>query len=177
MLFFIFFLLLAIGGRWACGRICPLGLLEEWIFKIPFPRKYTSLPWDRQLRKGKYAVFFLLLIAIPTLLLPNKEAYRPLFLVVKVFGFSSIFLLSLILYRPFCKYLCPFGVFLGFFNKRSPYHEIDPKCNHCGLCKKKCKIGIVPYEDPNHMECIRCGQCLNSCPKKALYRKKFRLPQ
>lgn len=120
MLFFIFFLLLAIGSRWACGRICPLGLLEEWIFKIPFPRKYTSLPWDRQLRKGKYAIFFLLLIAIPTLLLPNKEAYRPLFLVVKVFGFSSIFLLSLILYRRICKYLCPFGSFSASLTSAPP---------------------------------------------------------
>lgn len=62
---------------------------------------------------------------------------------------------------------------LGFFNKISPYrYKVDPACNHCGLCKRKCKMGITPYANPNNMECIRCGECLNKHPKKALRKKK-----
>ena len=80
-----------------------------------------------------------------------------------------VFLLSLLIYRPFCKYFCPFGVFFGFFNKISPFrYKVDSSCNQCGLCKRTCKLGLDPYKDPNNMECIRCGECLHRCPKKAL---------
>ncbi|MBS5091264.1 MAG: 4Fe-4S binding protein [Blautia hansenii] len=95
-----------------------------------------------------------------------------MFLFLKLFGFTTVFLLSLFIYRPFCKYFCPFGVFLGFFNKLSPLrYQIDASCNKCGLCKRKCKMGLVPFESPNNMECIRCGQCLHTCPRKALKKK------
>lgn len=172
MTFFIILLILAIGGRWACSRICPLGILEELIFKIPFPKKYIELPHDQHWKKIKYLIFFLLLVLIPTFFLPNQENWKAGFLFLKLFGFTSIFLLSLLVYRPFCKYLCPFGVFLGFFNRISPYqYEVDSVCNRCGLCQRKCKMGITPYTKPNSMDCIRCGECLKCCPKKAIYKK------
>ena len=173
MVFLVVFLILAIGGRWACGSICPLGILQGLIFKIPFPKKFQNLPQEQRWRKGKYVLFLLLVILVPLVVLPHREQLHGLFLFVKLFGFSSVFLLSLVLYRPFCKYLCPFGVFLGFFNKCSPFrYQVDSSCNHCGLCKRKCKMGLIPYEDPNSMECIRCGECVKSCPKKAIHRKK-----
>lgn len=58
MTFFIILLILAIGGRWACSRICPLGILEELIFKIPFLKKYIELPHDQHWKKIKYLIFF-----------------------------------------------------------------------------------------------------------------------
>ena len=107
-----------------------------------------------------------------TLFLPNRENRSTMFLFLKLFGFTTVFLLSLFIYRPFCKYFCPFGVFLGFFNKLSPLrYQIDASCNKCGLCKRKCKMGLVPFESPNNMECIRCGQCLHTCRRKALKKK------
>ena len=175
MAFFILFLILAIGGRWACGKLCPLGIIEELIFKIPFPKKYLELPYEKYLKKIKYIIFVLLLFLIPTIFIPNQDNWKADFLSLKLFGFTTIFVLSLFVYRPFCKYFCPFGVFLGFFNRISLYrYEVDSSCNHCSLCKKKCKMGLTPYMNPNHMECIRCGACLNKCPKKALYRKSWR---
>ncbi len=169
MLFIIIFLILAIGGRLACSTICPLGIIEELIYKIPFPKKFMDLPYENYLRKIKYVIFFALLILIPTYFMPNQEKWSELFLFIKLFGFTTVFLLSLLIYRPFCKYFCPFGVFFGFFNKISPFrYKVDSSCNQCGLCKRTCKLGLDPYKDPNNMECIRCGECLHRCPKKAL---------
>lgn len=169
MIFIVIFFILAIGGRWACSTICPLGIIEELIFRIPFPKKFTELPYEKQLKKIKYVIFFALVILVPLVFMPNKESWKPVFLFLKLFGFTTIFLLSLFIYRPFCKYFCPFGVFLGFFNKISPFrYRVNFGCNQCGLCKRTCKMGIVPYEDPNNMECIRCGECKNCCPKKAI---------
>lgn len=170
MLFLIILLLLGIGGRWACSWICPLGIIEELLYKIPLSKKMQSLPYDKQLRKIKYVIFFLLLIFVPLVFMPNKERLHGVFLFLKIFGFSTIFVLSLFVYRPFCKYLCPFGVFLGFFNKISPFrYRIDScTCNKCSLCMRKCKMGVTPYLNPNDMECIRCGKCILKCPRKAL---------
>ena len=149
MLFIVILLILAIGGRWACSTICPLGIIEELIFKIPFPKKWTKLPYEAYLRKIKYVVFFALLVLIPLVFLPNKESWSGASLLIKVFGFTTVFLLSLFIYRPFCKYLCPFGVFLGFFNRISPFrYRKEPSCNHCGLCKRKCKMGLDPDNLP-----------------------------
>lgn len=171
MWFLLLLLILAIGGRWACSRICPLGWIEELIFKIPFPKKYTELPYEQQLQKLKYFILVLLLFLIPLVFMPNQENWKPVFLGIKLFGFTTVFVLSLFVYRPFCRYFCPFGAFLGLFNRRSPYrYEIDPVCNQCGLCKRTCKMGVTPYADPNSKECIRCGKCLEKCPKKALHR-------
>lgn len=121
MVFIVIFLVLAIGGRWACSVICPLGIIQEVIFQIPFLKKLLQLPYEKYLRKIKYIVFFALLFFIPIVFLPNKENWREAFLFIKVFGFTTIFILSLFIYRPFCKYFCPFGVCLGLFQKISPF--------------------------------------------------------
>ncbi len=173
MIFVILFFVLAIGGRWVCSTICPLGIIEELIFKIPFPKKFIKLPYEKYLRKLKYMIFIALLILVPTLFLPNRENWSTIYLFVKLFGFTTVFLLSLFIYRPFCKYLCPFGVFFGFFNNFSPLrYRVDASCNKCGLCKRSCKMGLIPYKNPNNMECIRCGECLQRCPRKALKKKR-----
>lgn len=90
----------------------------------------------------------------------------------KVAVLVLVVVFSILIYRPFCKYLCPLGAVYGLFNKFSLYrYEIDKeKCNQCGLCAKKCDMGIKVYEQPNSAECIRCGKCIGSCPKSAIKR-------
>ncbi|WP_455543364.1 4Fe-4S binding protein [Intestinibacter sp.] len=82
----------------------------------------------------------------------------------------NIIVLSIKIYRPFCKYLCPLGAIYGLFNKYSLYrYEIDyDKCIKCDLCHKKCDMNVVVHETPNSVECIRCGKCIKVCPKNAI---------
>ena len=82
-----------------------------------------------------------------------------------------LLILSTMIYRPFCKYLCPLGAIYGIFNRFSLYHyEIDAaKCTKCGLCAKKCDMGVKVYENPNSAECIRCGKCKDVCPTGAIH--------
>ena len=79
--------------------------------------------------------------------------------------------LSILVYRPFCRYLCPLGAVYGLFNPISLYRfRIDEeRCTKCGICQKICKLDIPVYLKPNSMECIRCGDCKKACPHGAIY--------
>lgn len=189
-------------GRFVCGWLCPFGLVQDLLYQIPFVKKIKKVPFDRQLRYLKYVIFAVFVVGMPLLLTGYAGYGNPWFcklicpsgtllggipLVAKnpglqktiglLFGWKVtvlvlVVVLSMMIYRPFCKYLCPLGAVYGVFNKFSLYrYEIDKeKCTKCGLCAKKCDMGIKVYEQPNSAECIRCGKCIGSCPKSAIKR-------
>jgi polyferredoxin len=80
-------------------------------------------------------------------------------------------LASIIVYRPFCRYVCPLGAIYGLFNPVSLYRfEIDAhSCTSCKVCQKVCKLDIPVFETPNSTSCIRCGDCIAACPHNAIH--------
>jgi ferredoxin-type protein NapH len=81
-----------------------------------------------------------------------------------------IIVMSMLVYRPFCRYLCPLGAFYSLFNKIS-FLKINvdkTKCTNCLNCVKKCKMNIDVRNNPNSAECIRCGACAKACHAKAI---------
>ena len=81
-------------------------------------------------------------------------------------------ILSIIIYRPFCKYICPLGAVYSLFNPVAVYrYQVDEEhCTKCGKCQRVCKMDIKVWEQPNHRECIRCGDCIKNCPEQAIMR-------
>ena len=190
-------------GRFVCGFLCPFGLIQDLLFKIPFVKKIRRLPGEKSLRWLRFVflgIFVILLPlfviditglgepwfckwicpvgtlegGIPLVLLNNamREAAGFLFrwkLVILIITLLS----SIIIYRPFCRYVCPLGALYGLFNKISLYRiKIDSeKCVGCGLCQKTCKLDIPVWKNPDSMDCIRCGECKAVCPEKAITMK------
>ena len=78
--------------------------------------------------------------------------------------------LSVAVYRPFCRYLCPLGAVYGLFNPIAFYRfGIDrEKCTSCGACQRACKLDIPTWKKPNSPDCIRCGDCKKACPHGAI---------
>lgn len=74
-------------------------------------------------------------------------------------------ILSIIIFRPFCRFICPLGAIYSLFNQISFYRlEVDKNmCTSCGKCSRKCKMNIEVYKHPNSLECIRCGECKDVC--------------
>ena len=187
-------------GRFVCGWLFTFGLIQDLLHKIPI-KKIQKVPGDRYLRYLKYVVLAVFVIGMPLLLTGKSGYSSPWFCKLicpsgtllggiplistnpnlqKVIGVlfnwkMSILVLvvvgSILIYRPFCKYLCPLGAIYGLFNRFSLYrYEIDnSKCTKCGLCHKKCEMGIKVYETPNSAECIRCGKCMKVCPHQAIH--------
>ncbi len=187
-------------GRFVCGFLCPFGLIQDLIYKIPFVKKIRRLPGEKALRYLRFvflAVFVLLLPAfiadftglgqpwfckwicpvgtleggIPLVLLNSAMREAAGF----IFRFKLIILLitlfsAVIIYRPFCRYVCPLGAIYGIFNKISFYRfTIDStKCTGCGACQKTCKLDIPVWQNPNSADCIRCGDCKTACPNQAI---------
>ncbi|MGN1026091.1 MAG: 4Fe-4S binding protein [Faecousia sp.] len=185
----------ALLGRAVCGFLCPFGFFQELLHKIPFPIKKNSFKGDRQLRWVKYAVLLLLVVVLPLcfaltpffckylcpagtlsgiLLAVHDSMLRAqlggIFL-WKAFVLAAVIVGCLIVFRPFCKYLCPLGAIYGFFNRIALYRmDLDAdRCVSCGKCKKVCQMGVDPVRECNSAECIRCGDCVRNCPVNAIH--------
>ena len=170
LLLTIFFVLLSVlYGRFFCGRICPFGLLQDLLNKIPFPKKIRTFKGDKYLRYLKY-VFLILMVAANLLGYATASHEAQPFNAGLAIGWAAFALLCIVISRPMCKYLCPVGPILGWCN-RLPFgqYEVNQgRCTQCGICLNVCKMDIEPYKTPNHMECIRCGKCKKNCPTKAI---------
>ena len=191
----------ALMGRFVCGWLCPFGLIQDLLHKIPFVKKISTFRGDRLLRKLKYVIFLVFVILLPMfvvdmlgqgapyfckLICPagTLEGGIPLVLLNSamraavgwLYAWKNVLLvvivlLSVAIYRPFCKYICPLGAVYSVFNPIAVFrYRVDKEaCVHCGACAKACKMQVDPSETPNHPECIRCGSCKKVCPTGAIY--------
>lgn len=165
-----FFIFGSLFGRFVCGWLCPFGLLQDLLHKIPLFRKRKQLPHHNFLKYGKYVTLFGLVIIgsaflftgfakIPAFckyLCPSGTFMGALPLMTVNESLRSqagglfywklgilIFLLvlSIKVYRPFCQYLCPLGAIYGWFNRFS--------------------LVQIRWEKD---ACISCMACQKACP-------------
>lgn len=196
--FLVFVGLLA--GRFVCGWLCPFGLIQELLHKLPTRKIKVPKKANDILKWVKYLILLIFVIFLPILTadkfgistpwfckyicpagtleggIPLLLANRPLRQAIgflfswKLLILMLVILASILIFRPFCRYLCPLGAFYGMFNPVSiRRYQIDrSKCTNCGLCRTHCKMDIDVCKNPNSPECIRCGECVKSCPTGAL---------
>ncbi len=190
----------ALFGRLICGFLCPFGFLQDLLYKIKSPKPKVPKRLDKALRWNKYILLVGLVILAPIFLTDAYGLGAPWFCKLvcpagtleggipillhnetlratlgwlfswKMLVLVSVLAGSVLLYRPFCKYLCPLGAMYGMCNRCSAYRmEIDAhKCTRCGACSRACPMGVDVMNVPNSAECIRCGVCREKCPTGAL---------
>lgn len=187
-------------GRFICGFLCPFGFLQELIYKIKTKKIKIKHKIDRHLRFIKYIILIVFVILLPMFLLSDYGISSPYFckwicpvgtleagipLVIgnedlqaltgwlfnwKVAVLAVVLIMSVLIHRFFCKYMCPLGAIYGLFNKIS-FYRLDydkDKCISCFKCHNACMMNVKVTEKPNSMECIRCGDCKKACPTGAI---------
>ena len=185
-------------GRFICGFLCPFGWFQELLHKLP--TKKLSTRRLRPLTYLKYAVLLVMVVLLPALAVNEVGMGDPFFckylcpqgvlegaiplsltnagiraalgtlFTRKLSILLVVMVLSVVFYRPFCKWLCPLGAFYALLNKVSLFQmQVDPnKCISCGKCAKACQMDVDITKTPNHTECIRCGMCVRACPTHAV---------
>lgn len=185
-------------GRLICGFLCPFGWFQELLHRIP-TRKLSTKKL-RPLTYLKYVILLVMVVLLPAFavndvgmgdpffckyLCPQGvlEGAVPLALVNsgiraalgglftwKLCILLAVAVLSVLFYRPFCKWLCPLGAFYALFNKVSLLQmKVDANaCISCGKCVKVCSMDVDVTKTPDHAECIRCGKCVLACPTGAV---------
>jgi len=199
--FYVTGILISIGvifGRFICGYVCPVGLLQDLLYKIKTPKLKPRFKYTRYI---KYLVLLVFVIILPLtirhelstlgepwfckFICPSGTIFGAIPLVIVneslrnmagiLFVWKSVLagcllLISIPVYRFFCRVLCPLGAIYALLN---PIAVIKmrcdkEKCDSCGLCSEKCNINLNPQDKPNDPECVRCGDCVKTCPSKAL---------
>jgi len=183
-------------GRMACGWLCPFGLIQELLHRIPSP-KFFLPDWARYIKYFTLVVFVLMLpalakdafgLGVPYFckwLCPagTLEAAIPLAIVNAdirgslgaLFNWRLTWLLfflafCVLVHRAFCTILCPLGAIYSLFNRIS-YFSITynhSRCKNCGRCTGSCYQQLPSIKGINHPECIRCLKCVKNCPTGAM---------
>lgn len=177
----------SIWGRMSCAWLCPFGLVQDLLHRVPWPRRKLRVN-TRRWSWVKYVILAVLFLAIPYVTLepwfcklcpagtlegglpwialsaPLRGLVGPLFW-VKVAILAAFVLTSILLSRPFCRFACPLGATYGLANRWSRVQiTVDhDKCTGCGKCDESCPMGLKPYQDLASTDCIRCEECVGTC--------------
>ncbi|MCE5277713.1 MAG: 4Fe-4S binding protein [Planctomycetaceae bacterium] len=140
-------------GRAFCAGVCPLGAIQDLV--VIHPLRVPS--WlDGSLRLLPYAYLGLAVLAAATgsaYLICEYDPFLGLFrlagpLTIVIAGLSLL-AIGTIIARPYCRWLCPYGLMLSWASRFSQRRvKIAPtQCVNCRLCEDACPVGAI--QTPN----------------------------
>ncbi len=185
-------------GRVVCGFLCPFGLIQEWIHKLPVP-KLRKGRVTRALSYVKYVLLALLVVLIPlyyaaqrfplpafckyicpagtlegaVALLAHPENEGLFSMLGELFTGKFAILAAVLaacafVYRAFCRFLCPLGAIYGFFC-RIALLGVKVDPDLCTNCGLCVRKCPMDVRRVGDHECIHCGACAGECPTKAIH--------
>jgi ferredoxin len=150
-------------GRVFCAAVCPLGAIQELVVCKPL-----RLPaW----LKGILGIVPCVVLGLSVLLATagagfvvcRFDPFVGFFRLgasssMLVFG-AGLLLLGTVVARPYCRFLCPYGVLLGWFSRLSKWHvTITPTdCINCRLCEDACPFDAIRSPTPRATEARAVG--------------------
>lgn len=167
------------GRGFFCGWLCPFGAMQEFAHHIGkflgIKQIDVSARWDWWLSQLKYGVLAVLVITAftsPTLndklieVEPFKTAVTTFFIREWYYVAYAVglLLLSMVIFKGFCRYICPLGAVMaiGGLLRQKDWIERRAECGSpCQLCKVKCNYGAIkPTGEIRYNECFQCLDCV-----------------
>ncbi|MEM9870521.1 MAG: 4Fe-4S binding protein [Pseudomonadota bacterium] len=162
-----------------CGWLCPFGALQEFANHLGrllrVPQIEPNAYWDGQLKNLKYVVLAALVALLFTApgaldkaieVEPFKTAITTFF--VREWYYVAyavgLLVLSMVLFKGFCRYLCPLGAVMaigGLIRGRDWIARRAECGSPCQLCKVKCSYGAIKKTgEIQYSECFQCLDCV-----------------
>jgi len=184
--FALFIILAIVGNKIICGWACPFGALQELIYSIPILRKIKKRKLPFVFTNTIRACLFIAVLLLMFGIIGGRRGFiiyhylNPFNLFDLHFETFSILLtviiallVSFIIYRPFCQFICPFG-FVSWIAERFSIFRVridKEKCTQCGACIKACPLEAAEGRVNGKKmpaDCFSCARCLNVCPVDAI---------
>lgn len=160
LLFFIIPLLFALAyGRVFCAGVCPLGAIQELTGFSP-----VKLPKTVEIILASVPFVYLALAILfastnSQFLICRYDPFVGIFRLdapytMIIFGILLL-LAGIFVNRPYCRFLCPYGVLLSVFSRFAGKHlTITPaECTNCRLCEESCPYdAIIPSNIEQYRE-------------------------
>jgi len=154
-LFFLLPLIFALYfGRVFCAAVCPLGAIQEICAVKP-----VQLPMAAEMTLGMFAYAYLGLTVLGVatgagFLICRFDPFIGFYRQGGSFNMllaGGLLLLSgVFIARPYCRFLCPYGVLLRWASLFSRWHAaITPaECIQCRLCEESCPYNAIRMPTP-----------------------------
>jgi polyferredoxin len=173
-----------------CSWLCPVGTVSEYLWKLGRATFRRNFPLPRRadiaLRSLKYVLlsFFAYAVASMSAAAIAEFLGSPYALIVDVrmlnffrylgntaaFVILGIVIASIFVQNFWCRYLCPYGAFLGLASLLSPSRitRISDTCIDCAKCAKACPsaLPVDKLVQIRSAECTGCLECVAVCPAK-----------
>ena len=184
--FCVFLLMVFLANKFICSWGCQAGSLQDLIFRLG----RNALDTKGVIRQYKPSFFltntvriiFLILFTIAAFLwgvdiidpMDPFKVYKPgVLAAVSIALLAAIFILSLFVYRPWCHFLCPFGLAGWIVEKISLFRiKVDyGTCIACRACEKACPstvMGAILRRNRVIPDCFSCVTCINVCPTDSI---------
>ncbi len=136
-------------GRAFCAAVCPLGALQDLFALRPVQ---VPLWLEKALRVIPYAWLGLAMLFVATksaFLVCRFDPFIGFFRLnagLNMVLFGLLFLgLGIFIARPYCRFLCPYGILLSWTSRLSRRNvTITPQnCVQCRLCENSCPFGAI----------------------------------
>jgi NosR/NirI family transcriptional regulator, nitrous oxide reductase regulator len=171
---------LVLWGRGTfCGWLCPFGAMQELVATVA--RRLGLRRWrlgadaDRRLKRVKYAVLAAILVAAaisprfsdPLMELePFKTAVTMRF--ERTWPFvayaAATLALGAVIYKGFCRYLCPLGAALALAGRLRRFRWIARRLEcgtPCQTCARRCEYQAIDAKGRvDYAECFQCMDCV-----------------
>ena len=141
-------------GRVFCASVCPLGAAQEMcaVYPVQVPRSVESV-----LGLIPYAYLGLAGVGVATgsgYLICRYDPFVGFFRRGASFWMliagGVLLVIGILIARPYCRYLCPYGVLLRWASRFSKWHaSVTPaECTQCRLCEDACPYAAIVYPTP-----------------------------
>ncbi len=169
----ILLLMVWVSNKSICGWGCQLGLLQDLLHRVNLP-KWKPPFWLSNTVRVIAFVALVVGLAVAGLdwigiIDPFKLFQFNFTLAIGLFS-AVILVASLFIYRPWCHFLCPFGLLGWLVEQVSLFRpRINREaCKECKLCVKACPTNAMAdfYDGKKiHADCFACGACIEACPR------------